>query len=238
MRRLRWVWPVLLVGAVSAAWFLGPGLPDEPSPRLPEPESLLPPDGERDGPAGPGARDERKDDDPTPPDWWAEYPAREALEDGRVVTSIEEEGDLRRTRAEGIIDAPAAAIFATVTDYAAYPEFMPDTVDCRVLASDGRVHVVHQEVEVAWKRIRYDIEITHRADELGTSWHQTGGDLDVNEGTWTIVPLGRNRCLAIYRLRLVPGFWIPERISNRLLRSSLPEVIRAVRKRAVAAAGE
>lgn len=232
LRRLVWIGPVILVGALAAAWWSGGEEGVEPAQPLPDPVDLA--RAYADDPASPGKKDEPKGDEPSPfpPPWWTEYAGRQALESGEVLTQSEAKGDLRVNRAEGVIEAAPADVFAAITDYANYPDYMPDTVVCRIDETDGLVHQVHQEVEVAFKRVSYDIRIEHQADGMGTSWRQTGGDLEVNEGSWSILQIGPRKCLVVYRLRLVPGFWIPQSIADRLLRRSLPGVIKAVRERA------
>ncbi len=232
MRRLVWVGPILLVGALMAAWWSGGEEGIEVSAARPDPVDLARAHAQ-DHP-GPGKEDQKGDDArPFPPQWWGEYPGRETLDSGEVITQSEAKGDLRINRAEGVIEAAPADVFAAITDYADYPDYMPDTVVCRIDERDGFKYQVHQEVEVAFKRVSYDILIEHQADGMGTSWRSTGGDLEVNEGSWSILQLGPKKCLVVYRLRLVPGFWIPQSIADRLLRRSLPGVIKAVRERSL-----
>ncbi|MBI4617368.1 MAG: SRPBCC family protein [Planctomycetes bacterium] len=219
--------------------------------KLLDPDTVLPPVSAAEGPgAGPEpvpgpdpGRPDEGDDEPldpapveppafSPPEFWAEYAVREALERGEVVTQAETEGNTATSRAECLVAAPPDRVWQAITDYENYPEFMPDTVACTVVKHEGLEFQLHQEIEVAWRRVRYDLLVTHREDRLGTSWHKVSGDLDVNDGSWSIVQVEPEKCLAIYRLRVMPNFWIPQSIADRLIRRSLPGVVRAVKKRA------
>jgi hypothetical protein len=74
--------------------------------------------------------------------------------------------------------------------------------------------------------------MTHDIARFETRWHQLSGDLEVNEGNWTIREVGANLSLAIYQVRVKPGFWVPQWIADRMMKKSLPKVVEAVRGRA------
>lgn len=62
-------------------------------------------------------------------------------------------------------------------------------------------------------------------------WTYVMGNLKTNDGSWELIPLDNDRTLVTYTVFSDPGGMIPDWIINAGTNQTLPDVIRAVRKR-------
>lgn len=65
-----------------------------------------------------------------------------------------------------------------------------------------------------------------------SSWSLVLGNLKTNSGEWILEPYGNNQTKAIYRINTDPGGAIPGFLVEEGTRSTMPEIIKAVRERA------
>jgi len=141
----------------------------------------------------------------------------------------------KKVRCSAVLDYPAERVWAVVTDYPRFPQIfgavtpLADlTVDGTERLPDGRTSLTGRVASRlgTWP---VDVRITHQAspERYVASWDEARGD-DVNRGSWTIVPLGPDRCRAVYLLEVrVPRY--PAFVVNDVLLGQLGEVVTAVR---------
>ena len=153
--------------------------------------------------------------------------------------------DVREVRAVGEIDAPPEKVYAVVTDFEHYAEFMPYLEESKVIrrTDDEVVTWAIMNAPLVSRRdwvVRIKLNPTTKA---GTTWtvSKEGGPpesdkavrLKINDGSWTLDPLdGGKRTRATYYLYTDPGGSIPSWIANKANTAVLPELFEVVRKRA------
>jgi coenzyme Q-binding protein COQ10 len=133
-----------------------------------------------------------------------------------------------------VIDVPRDAFLAVITDYERYPEFLPDMKATRIVGRDGHAVDVVFTLHLV-KRIEYTLRLVEDPPN-GLSWTQVSGDFQRNDGGWTLQDLDGTRTHATYRIDVAVGVLVPGSIVNRLVGQTLPDTLRAFKRRAEALA--
>ena len=133
--------------------------------------------------------------------------------------------------AYGLFAVTPEQVFDAVVDFEHYSDFMPMTSVSRVERRDGDDVTFYTELLITVKRICYTLKLTCKRETTTVDWTMVSGDLKVNDGGWTLVPYGDGHTLARYNVHIETGFFVPSFMISKLTEGSLPEVIRAVRKR-------
>jgi ribosome-associated toxin RatA of RatAB toxin-antitoxin module len=146
--------------------------------------------------------------------------------------------------------ASPTAVYRVVTDYAHYADFMPYVKEARVLErkSETRVSVyAHISPPLVDDRDwAIDVQLTPGSASNGsvfkTEWTATPDAVPVrdgivrvrmNKGSWTLEPLdGGKRTRVTYRVSTHPGGSIPSWVANKSNTVAIPDLFKAVRKRA------
>lgn len=125
-------------------------------------------------------------------------------------------------RRETHIGAPPELVYATIVDYAAYPQFFPEFEEVLVLdTEDDGTQVVEFTADYG-KRTTYTLRIAHDAAKRTTSWTYVGGDLKNSEGGWQVEDDGKGGSTIRYRILVEVGFFVPKMISDRLISRNIP----------------
>ncbi len=148
------------------------------------------------------------------------------------------------------IDQPARRLFASVADYANYPQFMPYVKKSRVLKEEDNKSWVFQQLDFPWpiSDRHYTIELTADTthSEQGhyfVSWTLSsragldaprgeGLPLKVDDGYWRFCTIGENRTLVEYYINSDPGGLLPAWAVNQANARAVPDVLQAVAGRA------
>ena len=125
------------------------------------------------------------------------------LRDGPMIMTREsEDGRLQLVTSGILIDAPPEQVWAAITDYEHFSEFMPSTEGCRVLSREGNVSRVWFHIKFSFSVLSYAVRYTLRQHFEGTSgiwWEMESGDLNNAIGSWELIPLdGGRKCAAMY----------------------------------------
>lgn len=153
-------------------------------------------------------------------------------------------GKLDRATAAIFIDAPPDKVAAAMTDFAHYPEFMPQVEKAEVLdrtATSALVaYTLKFEVGIFSKRIRYrtryEFPSPHEA-----SYRLVEGDFARNEGGWSLRPVGDgNQTILFYsnftdlsRLGPVVGALLKQpSMEMAIATSGVAVLVKTVKKRA------
>jgi hypothetical protein len=174
--------------------------------------------------------------------------------DGVHVYSRErEQSSIAEVRAVGVVDAPAPAVWQVVRDYANQPKTTPYVEVARVLASeaDGKVILLYNVIKAPladrrdvtvritddsdWQEGKGYLKASWTVSELGPPPSPGIVRVRLNDGFWLLEPIdGGARTRVTYSLYTDPGGSVPRWIVNRANRSSLPEVLRALRREVAA----
>ena len=129
------------------------------------------------------------------------------------------------------IDASREDLLAVITDFPAYPDFLPDMVDAQVIsAGDG-----------SWE-VRFGLHLIRRLDytlrlvQEGPNrirWNLIEGIFRKNNGGWEIEVLEEGkRVRAHYDIEIQVGMFLPGSLVNTLVQKSLPDMLGRFKRRA------
>jgi ribosome-associated toxin RatA of RatAB toxin-antitoxin module len=157
---------------------------------------------------------------------------------------------IREVLAKAIIDHPVDRVFAVISDYERYADFMPYV---------KRSETLHQETGVRWvfqhlvfpfpiSDRHYTIKISNQASRPKDGFYCIEWTLDLgekvkrgapgitpafNDGFWILQPVDQGKKTDVsYFLHTDPSGWLPAWIINMANREALPAVIQAVQQRA------
>lgn len=123
------------------------------------------------------------------------------------------------------INAPLAVVMATITDFAAYPSFLPDMRSAEVLRQGDGVWEVRFTVSLI-RELVYTLKLTAVGPNL-LRWTLLEGAFRSNEGSWELTPLDDGaRTRADYRIDLSVGIYVPGNIIRSLVDRGLPDTLR------------
>jgi ribosome-associated toxin RatA of RatAB toxin-antitoxin module len=129
------------------------------------------------------------------------------------------------------IDVPPPALMAVITDFAAYPRFLPEMDEATVLSSAPREWTVRFAVKII-RRIEYTLRLVQESDTR-LSWTMVDGMFKANDGGWELTAIdGGRRTRAAYRVDLDLGMFVPGSVMKTLVDINLPATLDAFKKRA------
>lgn len=115
-------------------------------------------------------------------------------------------------------------LMAVITDFAAYPSFLPEMLAVDVL----RARPPEWEVRFTLRLIRpllYTLHLT-QPDPLHLRWTLVEGVFQHNSGEWSLSPLDDGlRTRATYSLDLAVAIFVPGNLVRSLTDRSLPEML-------------
>lgn len=139
----------------------------------------------------------------------------------------------------GVIDAPPTRVFAALTDYAHWSEFMPFMRRSAARREpDGSV-VCTQSLDLPTGERHYQVRAEARVEGAGetavrrVSWSYLpgSGNIAAQRGSWTLLPYAGARTLAVLRLASDPGgaaSWLADRATAK----SIPWIFNGLRQHA------
>jgi Polyketide cyclase / dehydrase and lipid transport len=172
-----------------------------------------------------------------------------AQTDGITVYSRARPGSaISEVKAEGLIDAPPAAVWKAIWDHDNYKKTMPYTEESRVLSreQDGKRVFFYTVVRPPLvSRRDYVLQVDDVSSEVGEGrlklvWKVAEGKmperpgivrLRVNDGYWVLEPRdGGKRTHATYYVYTDPGGALPKFVVNHANNSAVPDIYRALRR--------
>lgn len=160
---------------------------------------------------------------------------------GEVLVRLEDPavGGLREGIGVGIVDFPPARVFAALADFGHWSEFMPFLRRSEARREPDGSFLCDQSLDLPGGLRRYRVRATARAAAggAGSPWRIAwgyvpgSGDLRAQRGSWTLVPWGAGRTLAVLRLASDPGgvaAWLAQRATAK----SIPWIFNGLRQHA------
>jgi ribosome-associated toxin RatA of RatAB toxin-antitoxin module len=124
--------------------------------------------------------------------------------------------------AQALLPVTPRLVWEVLTDYDRIASFVPALKASRRLSGAAGPLLLEQRLGVAAGSFRAEAVVVLRVEELpfhAIRFEAVGGNLREMQGEWDIGDLGEGSRLQ-YRLRLVPGFWLPPVLGPALIRSS------------------
>jgi ribosome-associated toxin RatA of RatAB toxin-antitoxin module len=123
-----------------------------------------------------------------------------------------------------VINAPMEKVFALITNYEAYKDFIPEVRGVNVLERAGNEATVQYEAEII-KRIKYTLRHTAQPPNRLT-WSFVKGDMmKDNKGSWELVDQGGGKTHVTYTIEIGLGALVPRAIVDTLIGTSLPKLL-------------
>lgn len=154
---------------------------------------------------------------------------------------------LKEFKGIATIEASTNAVHSVLDDVESYPDFMPFTLECRILKKEGDAVITYQRLS---PKIVSDRDYTIRLREK--SWAADGGLAFLNrwesaneqgpaekkgvlrvklcEGSWLLEPQGANKTRATYSVYTDSGGTLPAFIANKASEIGIRRIFAAVRK--------
>lgn len=138
------------------------------------------------------------------------------------------------------IEAPAAAIMDVITDFAAYPSFLPEMSAVEVLVEEPDAWEVRFTIQVI-RSLTYTLRLV-KEGPLSLQWSLLEGVFRSNDGGWTLLPQEDGSTTARYHIDVQMSMYVPGNIVNSLVDRGLPQTMsrfkqEAERRLASSAAG-
>lgn len=129
-----------------------------------------------------------------------------------------------------VVDLPIKSLFAAITDYQNYPQFVLGMKSVSVIGN-GQNKVVEFDLEMM-KRFQYSVNMRESFDEASgqaeISWSiKEPGLFKVNNGKWKLKSLGSEKTEVTYSLEVEFSFGVPGFILNGLVKKNLPANIKS-----------
>lgn len=129
-----------------------------------------------------------------------------------------------------VINAPLARVYAIITDYECYPEFLPEMTAVSVLSRHDNVVVARFDLELMMMRFSYTLRL--QEDPPALTWSLEEGKMMVaNNGAWQLVAEG-DTTRATYALDVELKGLIPRSVRDRLVGTTLPQTLERFKQRA------
>ncbi len=131
--------------------------------------------------------------------------------------------------AEIDIKADIDSVYAVISDFESYPDFLKDVKSVKVEKKTKKGALVTYEVSVV-KTIKYTLETEfHPPKKL--SWTLLKGDfMKSNEGYWELKETKKGLTHAKYVIDVGFGLLVPGSVAKTLVSSTLPAMMQAFKK--------
>ncbi len=150
-----------------------------------------------------------------------------------VIETLPANGPAHGVKATGIIRSKPEAVWRTLTDYAAFPEYMPNVLESKVQREEGNISWVAIKFSVAVKYVNYVLKIVHErsAKPWKITWTRVEGDLKSIDGHYTLYEIPEGTRLEYVEI-VDSGSFVPGFIQEALTKRSIPNLYKAVAERA------
>jgi hypothetical protein len=158
----------------------------------------------------------------------AKYPPPEGL----LVEAQPAEGSARAVKATGVIRSKPEAVWLSLTDYDAFPDYMPNIRKTKVQRQEGNTYWVANTFNITIKNLNYVVKIVQDriAKPWKISWTRDSGDMEVIDGHYVLHEVPEGTRLE-YASKVDSGFPMPGFVQDALIKRSIPNLYDAVAQR-------
>lgn len=130
------------------------------------------------------------------------------------------------------IDAPIDVVYAVITDYASYPEFLDQVGTVTVKESSETSALVTYSVELLGKSIHYTLALKQQAPSRVTWSLDSSNVMKRSDGSWELSTNASGGTTAVYSVDVKPKGLVPGPIVKSLTNRALPATLAAFKARA------
>ncbi|RME28240.1 MAG: hypothetical protein D6798_02845 [Deltaproteobacteria bacterium] len=144
---------------------------------------------------------------------------------------------MARAEARVEVAAPPPVVMAVLTDFPAWPSFLPWVRSAEVLRRERGDDEDIWEVRLDLLLVRpltFVLRLVRRGDHR-LSWTLVEGPFRVNDGAWTLHPrAGGQRTELVYEIEVQPAAYVPGSVLESLRLRELPAMLQRVGDQALA----
>lgn len=138
-----------------------------------------------------------------------------------------------RARAASLIPHSPERVWKVLTDFEAWPGFVPLVTGTRVVRREGGRAWVRQDYRVLFVRMQHTTIYDFAPDRGRLGWtldREAAHDIAASEGSWQLCPVGGDaHTLVAYRAAMDAGRAVPDFVEDLLARRSLEGLLKALR---------
>lgn len=145
--------------------------------------------------------------------------------------------DAPRAIVTGVVNAPPEKVWKVLKDCNGYKKTFGRLTESRLIKQSGNKFTCKVVVDMPFPLgdLSGVTRATHKVDpgkEWSRTWTLVKGDYTRNDGSWTVRPFGENgtRSWVQYQVHAEPKIPIPGWIRNEAQKSTLPDMIKNLRK--------
>ncbi len=161
----------------------------------------------------------------------------------RISVHVDRQSEAVAVDTRALLPVPARIVWEVLTDYNRIAAFVPGLRESRLLSGAGEPLLLEQKGEISFAGFSFDIEVLARVEELpfhSIRFESVAGNMREMRGEWNVEDLEAGSGLR-YRLRVVPGFWVPPVVGPAVIRRNFIDqfdaLAREMMRRAAAPVG-
>jgi ribosome-associated toxin RatA of RatAB toxin-antitoxin module len=122
-------------------------------------------------------------------------------------------------------------LLSVITNFEAYPRFIPEMVSAKIIQQTGDVWEVSFGIHVV-RRLDYTLRLT-QVNPHRVEWKLVTGVFRSNEGAWQLTPMDEGtRTHAEYTVDIQVGMFLPGSLVRSLVGKSLPSMLKKFKEQA------
>ena len=118
-----------------------------------------------------------------------------------VVVEEHEDATLKLVTGGVLVEAPSAVVWAVITDYEKYPEWMPEVEQVTVLKEEGNMREVRYDllfkISIIKRKVNYTLRMLYDEPKR-IEWELVEGDFDRAIGGWQLIPIRGGQATMVY----------------------------------------
>jgi coenzyme Q-binding protein COQ10 len=129
-----------------------------------------------------------------------------------------------------LINRSIEDVYNVITDFESYPEFLPDMSEVNVIKMTKAKAEIEFKLNI-FTTIKYTLELTFKRP-TSVTWKLVKGDMmSKNTGSWSLKEKGEGKTEAAYSIDAELGLLVPKSITNVLVGSNLPKMLKSFKER-------
>jgi len=158
---------------------------------------------------------------------------RDDIDTGEIVVrSVGSNGAGKRYEAIALVDATPDAVMEVLKDYDSFVKIMPN-LEAVQYRWDGNLAYLMESVKAGFFTFNYWLRIAHYGN-MYIEFELDRGDIKEIEGYYKLFSRnGGAKTLLVYHVYSDPGMALPQFVIDLLSKSTLPKVLKAVRKEVI-----
>lgn len=139
---------------------------------------------------------------------------------------------------KAVIDASPAKVWKIVSDCSRYTKTMNRVKSSRLIKQSGSTVICETEIDMPFplSNLKGRTKATHTVtpQRMSRKWSLIKGDYKFNNGSWVVEPFGEGgtKSLVTYTIHAEPTTSIPDWVRNKAQKTTLPKLIKRLRKEA------